>query len=74
MTPLETFLAVYICMSGPSCPSVPIVGSSAKYSMQSCEADARLVAQGMFVSSGNKYGFRCDRVEYEPPNLGAVAK
>lgn len=68
---MEAFLAIYICLSGPTCPTVPIVSSQSKYSLGACEQDARLVAQGMFVSSGNKYGFYCRRVDYEPPKLRA---
>jgi hypothetical protein len=66
---METFLALYICLSGPSCPTKPIPSSTYWYSLESCEKDARLVAQGMYVASGDKYGFKCVKVDYEPPNL-----
>lgn len=66
---MNTWLAIYICLSGPTCPKVPIVSTQPKYSEPSCESAARLVAQGMYVQSGDKYGYRCERVEYEPPRV-----
>lgn len=66
---LKTFFAIYICMSGPTCPNVPITGEREYYSQRTCEESARLVAQGMFVKSGDKYGYKCVAVDYEPPKL-----
>lgn len=66
---METFLAIYICLGGPSCPKVHIAGTVSYHSEASCATDARVIAQGMFVMSGNRYGFKCKRVDYEPPNL-----
>jgi hypothetical protein len=71
---METFIALYICLSGPTCPSTPVASSQSWYSEQTCAAEARLVAQGMFASSGDKYGFKCKRIDFEPPNLTSQAE
>ena len=44
----------------------------AYFSEASCAADARLIAQSLFIKEGTKYGFKCVKVDYEPPNLGTV--
>lgn len=67
---MKAYLIIFICMSGPSCPDVPINGKEIYYNLLDCEKDAKLVAQGMYVMSKNKYGFKCVNVDYEPPNLG----
>jgi len=66
---LKTFFAVYICISGSTCPQTPIIGKEEYYSQQTCENDARLIAQGMYVATKDKYGYKCEPVDYEPPNL-----
>ncbi len=68
---MATFVALYICLSGATCPDKPIPSTNYWYSLESCESDARLIAQGMFVASGgkDKYGCKCVKVDYEPPNL-----
>ncbi len=50
-------------------PGQEIVGSTPYYSEASCEEAARLVAQGLFVKEGTKYGFKCVPVDYEPPRI-----
>ncbi len=50
-------------------PGQEIVSSQCYYSEQECAKSARLIAQGLFVKEGTKYGFRCVKVDYEPPNL-----
>jgi hypothetical protein len=50
-------------------PGQEIVSNEAYYSEESCAKAARLVAQGLFVKEGTKYGYRCKPVDYEPPNL-----
>lgn len=39
------------------------------FSRESCAEKARLIAQALFVKEGTKYGYRCVRVDYEPPDL-----
>lgn len=66
---METWFAVYICLSGLTCPKSDVISNEANYSQRSCETDARLIAQAMFVRSGDRYGYRCEKVEYEPPRV-----
>lgn len=68
---LTVYFFVLVCISGPSCPKEPIVDNHPYYSQQSCETDAKLVAQGMYVSSRNKYGYSCEPSNYEPPKMDA---
>lgn len=46
--------------------------NDAYFSEQGCAEHARLIAQALYVKEGTKYGFRCVKVDYEPPNLGGV--
>ena len=70
MTPtISVWFAIYTCLSGPSCPKDDFTTQKAYFSKQSCEYDTKLIAQSMFITSKNKYGFRCVPVEYDPPNL-----
>lgn len=66
---LETYIALFICVSGASCPDKLIPSSRSWYSITSCRQDARLIAQGMYVSSGNRYNFECRRIDFEPEDL-----
>lgn len=49
------------------------VGSAGYFSRQTCAEEARLIAQSLFVKEGTKYGYRCVRVDYEPPDMDATA-
>lgn len=50
-------------------PGHEIVSSEAYFSEQSCAESARLIAQALYIKEGTKYGFRCQRVDYEPPRI-----
>lgn len=66
---LAVYFSVLVCLSGQQCPTKEIVGKNAYYSLTTCESDARLVAQAMFVKSGIKYGFKCVQPDYDPPRM-----
>ncbi len=66
---LETYIALYICAKGPSCPDKLIPSSRSWYSLETCRKEARLTAQGMYVSSGDRYNFECRRIDFEPEDL-----
>jgi hypothetical protein len=66
--PYTAWSAIYTCLE--NCPKNHRMPSSRTwYSEQSCEENARLIAQGMYAMDGSKYGFECKPVDFEPPNL-----
>lgn len=66
---LEVYFGVLICLADQKCPIKEIVSDKAHYSLGECEKDRRLIAQAMFVKTGIKYGYKCIKVDYEPPKL-----
>ena len=69
---METWRYVLVSIEpGRNCPpkGFEIVGSTAYFSKATCAEEARLIAQSLFVKEGTKYGFRCVKVDYEPPEL-----
>ena len=67
---MAAFFFVLVVVSGGSLkPGAEIVSSKSYFSEQSCAENARLIAQSMFIQDGTRYGFRCVKVDYEPPNL-----
>lgn len=69
---LAVFFSVLICISGPFCDKHighEIVGKKGYFSKTSCEEDARLIAQAMWVDTKDKYGYRCVPVDYTPPKI-----
>lgn len=74
MGELAVYFYILTCISGPTCkPGEDLPASKfndgAQFSLSTCEHDARLVAQSMFVTTHNKYGYRCVLVDYDPPKM-----
>lgn len=71
---LEVYFAIYVAIDSGGEFSIPIgqeiIGKESYYSENSCKENAYRIAQGMFISSGQKYGFKCKPVKFEPPFLG----
>ena len=69
---------VLVCVSGPTCtPGAELSASKAgnqwsgwALTREDCAAEARTIAQAMFVDHGDKYGFRCQQTNFEPPDMG----
>ena len=69
---IAVFFSVLICISGPFCDKrvgYESVGDKAYFSKGSCEESVRLIAQAMFVKTGDRYGYRCVAVDYDPPRI-----
>ena len=68
---MATWFYVLVVMSDSPYlkPGQEIVSNEAYFSEQTCAENARLIAQSLFVKEGTKYGYRCQKVDYEPPQL-----
>jgi hypothetical protein len=65
----QVWFYLLICLSGSSCPTQHVASSKAYFSETSCETDAKLIAKSMFLTTGNKYGYRCEATDYDPPKV-----
>ena len=71
---MPTFIALYICLSGQFCPTLPVPSTHYWHSLEDCEREAKDIARAMSAVGSERYGFKCERVDYDPPNLNKSPK
>jgi hypothetical protein len=72
----QVWFFVLVCISGPTCEpghelSAAKAGDDydAAFSESSCAEYAKQIAKAMYVKEGDRYGFKCLTVDYDPPDL-----
>lgn len=73
---------VLVCVGGPTCTPGTELGAikagggyydAAAFSEASCAEHAKEIAKAMFISThGDRYGFRCLVVDYDPPDMSKI--
>jgi hypothetical protein len=67
---------ILICIGGATCkPGAELSASKAggdhdyAFSEPQCEEYAKEIAQAMFVQSGDRYSYKCRKVDFDPPKM-----